>query len=76
MEQSSPPNHQVQRELMSVNSTDVYEEIEASVDSGAGVTIMPSEMCTHVPLRETADSRAGTTYRAASGHPVPDTYGV
>ena len=57
---------------MSVNSTDVYEEIEASVDSGAGVTIMPSEMCTHVPLRETADSRAGTTYRAASGHPVPD----
>ena len=57
---------------MSVSNTDVYEEIEASVDSGAGVTIMPSEMCTHVPLRETADSRAVTTYRAASGHPVPD----
>ena len=57
---------------MSVNNTDVYEEIEASVDSGAGVTIMPNEICTHVPLRETADSRAGTTYRAASGHPVPD----
>ena len=57
---------------MSVNNTDVYEEIGASVDSGAGVTIMPSEMCTHVPLRETADSRAGTKYRAASGHPVPD----
>ena len=70
MERPSPPNHQVQRELMSMNNTDVYEEIEASVDSGAGVTIMPSEMCTHVPLRETADSRAGT-YRAASGHPVP-----
>ena len=56
---------------MSVNNTDVYEEIGASVDSGAGVAIMPSEMCTHVPLRETADARAGTTYGAASGHPVP-----
>ena len=69
MERTGPPNRQVQRELMSVNNTDVYEEIEASVDSGAGVTTMPSEMCTHVPLRETADSRAGTTCR---GHPVPD----
>ena len=57
---------------MSVIDTDVYEEIKASVDSGDGVTIVPSEMCTHVPLRETADSCAGTTYRAASGHPVPD----
>ena len=47
MERSSPPNHQVQREPMSVNSTGVYEEIEASVDSGAGVTIILSEMCTH-----------------------------
>ena len=72
MERSVPPNHHAQRELMSVNNMDVYDEIEASVDSGAGVTIMPSEMCTHIPIRETADSRAGTTYRAASGHPVPD----
>ena len=56
---------------MTVNNTDVYEEIEASVDSGAGVATMPSEMCTHMPLRETADSRAGTMYGAASGHPVP-----
>ena len=57
---------------MSVSNTGVYEAIEASVDSGAGVTIMLNEMCTHVPLRETADPRAGTAYRAASGHPVPD----
>ena len=73
MERTCPPHHQAQRELMSVSSMDLeYEATEASVDSGAGVTIMPTEMCTRVPLRETADSRAGTTYRAASGHPVPD----
>ena len=49
-----------------------YEVIEASVDSGAGVTIMPHNMCSHIPIHETEDSRAGITYRAASGHPVPD----
>ena len=61
---------------MSVNNTDVYEEIEASVDSGAGVTIMPSEMCTHVPLR-TRDRRLARLYNVQSGIGSPRTrYGV
>ena len=49
-----------------------YELIEASIDSGASVTIMPKEMCGHLPIHPTRDSVAGVVYKAASGHPVPD----
>ena len=54
------------------NPNDGYELIEASIVSGASVTIMPKEMCGHLPIHPTRDSVAGVVYEAASGHPDPD----
>ena len=60
------------KEILALNAVESLEEITASVDSGAGVSIMPERMCEHVPVHPTNDSRAGVVYKAASGHAVPD----
>ncbi|CAK0851674.1 unnamed protein product [Prorocentrum cordatum] len=46
-----------------------YEVIEAAVDSGAGVTIMPEEMCSDHPIDPDG---SGIEYNAAGGQTVTD----
>ena len=46
-----------------------YEVIEAAVDSGAGVTIMPEEMCSDHPIDSDG---SGIEYNAAGGQTVTD----
>ena len=40
------------------------------VDSGACVSVMPTGLCDHVPVRETSQSRAGEFFRAANGQTI------
>ena len=46
--------------------------VEATVDSGAAVCVMPREMFDHVPVRPSAGSERGTVFRTASGEEVKD----
>lgn len=70
----SPDPISPERVLLNLDSSanEEYDLIEASIDSGASVTIMPKELCEHLPIHPTADSMSGVVYKAASGHPVPD----
>ena len=73
-ERPESPDDSAFEDLLNLDSNpnDEYELIEASIDSGASVTIMPKEMCGHLPIHPTRDSVAAVVYKAASGHPVPD----
>ena len=73
-ERPESPDDSAFEDLLNLDSdpNDEYELIEASIDSGASVTIMPKGICGHLPIHPTRDSAAGVVYKAASGHPVPD----
>ncbi len=45
-------------------------KVTSVMDSGAGVSVAPREMCTHIPLTPSEGSRRGQTFTAASGHKV------
>lgn len=47
-----------------------YQEIEATIDSGAAVCVFPRDMCSNVPVRSCAESRSGMIFRTASGEKV------
>ena len=54
--------------LYAPSFADEYEVIEASVDSGAGVSVMPEEMCADAPTTEPN----GRTYKAAGDQRIAD----
>ena len=47
-----------------------WELIRIIVDSGASDTVMPKTMCSDIPVRESAGSKAQMSYAAASGKPI------
>ena len=49
----------------------VYEEIEATIDSGAAVCAFPSNLCVEIPLKACEASRNGVHFKTASGERVP-----
>ena len=57
--------------LMSV-STPEWQEIEITVDSGAYDTVMPVDMCGHISICSTPESRGGLTYEVANGECLPN----
>ena len=40
------------------------------IDSGACASVMPTSWCSHVPIQETPQSKAGEFYRAANGQKI------
>ena len=63
----SHPGHE---ELCSMEEE--YTEVEATLDSGAAICIMPKEMCGDYPIMESEASRAGVSYTAVGGQQIHD----
>ena len=40
------------------------------IDSGACISVIPTSWCSHVPIEETSESRAGEFFRAANGEKI------
>ena len=53
-------------------SADEWVEVEITVDSGACDTVMPTSLCTHISILQTAESRAGLEYEVANGETIPN----
>ena len=62
--------HTTHKDINAVNHDEAY--MEATIDSGAAVCVMPNTWFTHIPLRPSPSSEQGTTYRTASGEVVRD----
>ena len=54
------------------NSGDEWEVIDAILDSGASVTVIPPHMAAGHPVQESAASRAGVQYEVANGEEIPN----
>ena len=50
-----------------VRTIDNFEEIEATIDSGAACCVFPPDLCSVVPIRQCAESRRGLVFPAACG---------
>ena len=49
---------------------DEWQQIEATIDSGAAVCVFPRTLCTSIPVRPCEASNSGMTFRTASGERV------
>jgi hypothetical protein len=49
---------------------DDYENIEATIDSGAACCVFPKELCRHIKIKPCAESARGAMFRTASGQTV------
>jgi hypothetical protein len=54
------------------NGGDEWEVIDAILDSGASVTVIPPHMAAGHPVQESAASRAGVQYEVANGDEIPN----
>ena len=54
------------------NGGDDWEVIDAILDSGASVTVIPPHMAAGHPVQESAASRAGVQYEVANGDEIPN----
>ena len=54
------------------NGGDDWEVIDAILDSGASVTVIPPHMAAGHPVQESAASRAGVQYEVANGEEIPN----
>ena len=51
---------------------DEWEVIDAILDSGASVTVIPPHVASGHPVQESAASRAGVQYEVANGDEIPN----
>jgi hypothetical protein len=58
--------------LNGLDDGDEYEIIEATIDSGAAVSIMPEGTCCSYPIEDTVESLKGVWYSAAGGQQIAD----
>ena len=49
-----------------------WERITAVVDSGAVENVLPEDCIPSIPVKPSAGSKAGKTYRSATGEPIPN----
>ena len=62
----------IQPESLNVVSHDGWEEIELTVDSGAGETVVPEGMINSVEMREGPAAKSGVQYECANGERIPN----
>ena len=62
----------IQPDSLNVMSADGWEEIELTVDSGAGETVVPEGMVNSVEIKEGAAAKSGVQYECANGERIPN----
>ena len=62
----------IQPESLNVVSHDGWEEIELTVDSGAGETVVPEGMVNSVEVKEGPAAKSGVQYECANGERIPN----
>ena len=62
----------IQPESLNVVSHDGWEEIELTVDSGAGETVVPEGMVNSVEIKEGPVAKGGVQYECANGERIPN----
>ena len=62
----------IRPEGLNVVSSDGWEEIELTVDSGAGETVVPEGMVNSVEIKEGPAAKSGVQYECANGERIPN----
>ena len=58
--------------LSAVTAAEEWTEMELCIDSGACESVMPYELCRHIGVVESAQSREGVEYEVANGSCIPN----
>ena len=59
-------------QLSAVKAPEEWTELEVCIDSGACESVMPYELCKHIGVVESAQSRDGVEYEVANGQSIPN----
>ena len=62
----------IRPEGLNVMNSGGWEEIELTVDSGAGETVVPEGLVNSVEIKEGAASKSGVQYECANGERIPN----
>ena len=60
-------NNNSEKQRRHLRKIPCFEDIAATVDSGATCCVFPRDFCNDVPIRQGAESRRGMMFRIASG---------
>ena len=63
-------NNNSEKQRRHLRKIQCFEDIQATVDSGAACCVLPRDLCNDVPIRQSAESRRGVMFRTTSGQEV------